>query len=214
MRNPIKFLHPFQILWIILAGYGLEVLHRRYLQNTAKRADFLPSHFKSWWSRAAGFEKKWVAACALLVAACLAGWVILFSSQARLAGYLADQGFKMAMAPGCPSPALMAQSCVVEAAWFLGFLVLSAGALAAILSGAWSGPRAKTAWIFLGAILILDLGRADLPWVHYFDYETKYSPNVVTDFLTQLKPFEQRVMGRLAVRRAGSTNGSRLGPAV
>ena len=72
---------------------------------------------------------------------------------------------------------MLAQSCVIEAAWFLGFLVLAAGALAAILSGAWSGPRAKTAWICLGAILILDLGRADLPWIHYFDYETKYSPN-------------------------------------
>ena len=76
IRNPIKFLHPFHIIWIILAGYGLEVLHRRYLQNTVKRAAFLPEHLKLWWSRAAGFEKKWVAACALVLAASLAGWVV------------------------------------------------------------------------------------------------------------------------------------------
>jgi hypothetical protein len=205
IRNPVKFLHPFHVIWLILAGYGLEVLHRRYLRNAVKRTALLPEHIKMWWSRAAGFEKKWVAACALVLAASLAGWVALYSSQARLAAYLVDQGFDMPVAPR------MAGFCVVEAGWFVGFLVLAAGALAAILSGAWSGLRAKTAWICLGAILILDLGRTDLPWIHYFDYEKDYSPDAVTDFLTAKKPYEQRVMGRLSPRRAGSANGPGFG---
>ena len=110
-----------------------------------------------------------------------AGW---FSSPPRSAWprYLVGHGGFHAV-----GAERMAAFSVGEAAWFVGFLILSAGALAAILSGAWSGLRAKTAWIFLGAILILDLGRADLPWIHYFDYESKYSPNDVTDFLTQTK---------------------------
>ena len=37
IRNPIKFLHPFQIAWIILAGYGMESLYRGYLAAGAKR---------------------------------------------------------------------------------------------------------------------------------------------------------------------------------
>jgi hypothetical protein len=200
IRNPIKFLHPFHVIWLILAGYGLEVLHRRYLRNTVRRTAFLPEHIKSWWSRAAGFEKKWVAACALVLAACLAGWAVLFSSELRLAQYLVDHGFKM------PVATHMAESCVREAAWFIGFLVLAAGAVAGILSGAWTGSRAKMAWIYLGAILILDLGRTGLPWIHYFDYQKKYSPNAVVDFLSEKKPWEQRVMGRLSPRRAGSSN--------
>ncbi len=204
IRNPIKFLHPFHIVWLILAGYGLEVLHRRYLRNPVKRTAFLPEHIQLWWSRAAGFEKKWVAACALVLVASLAGWVVLFSCQARLADYLVDHGFKM---QGIPPASQMAGSCVREAAWFIGFLVLSVGALAGILSGAWTGARAKMAWIWLGAILLLDLGRADLPWIHYFDYQKKYAPNAVVNFLSEKKPFEQRVMGRLAPRRAGSSNG-------
>ena len=207
IRNPIKFLHPFHLIWIILAGYGMEVLHRRYLQNTVKRTDWLPDHIKLWWSRAAGFEKKWVGACALLIAASVAGWAVLFfSSESFLIPCMVKRGFDVSVAPR------MAGFCVGEAAWFLGFLFLSAVALAGVLSGAWSGSRAKMAWLCLGAIMILDLGRADMPWIHYFDYQKKYSPSVVTDFLTATKPYEQRVMGRYSPRRSGSSNnGSEIG---
>jgi hypothetical protein len=36
IRNPIKFMHPFHIAWIILAAYGMEVLYRRYLRGPEK----------------------------------------------------------------------------------------------------------------------------------------------------------------------------------
>jgi hypothetical protein len=198
IRNPVKFLTPFHIAWLLLAGYGLEALYRRYLRNTAKRTASLSGHLKLWWDGAAGFEKKWVAACALVLAASLAGGAALFFCQSRLVRYLVEQGFKTTAAPG------MAASCVGEVAWFTGLFFLTAVAMAAVLSGAWVGSRAKTAWIFLGAILILDLGRADMPWIHYFDYQEKYSKNDVVDFLTQTKPYEQRVIGRLSPRRSGS----------
>jgi len=200
IRNPIKFLHPFHLIWLILTGYGLEVLHRRYLQNPVRRTAWLPEHFRLWWTRATGFEKKWVGACALVLAASVAGWAVLFFSESRLVPYLVDHGFNVLVAPK------MAGFCAGEAARYLGVLFVAAGALAGILSGAWSGSRAKTAWICLGAILILDLGRSDLPWIHYFDYQKKYSPNAVTDFLTAKKPYEQRVVGRYSPRRLGSSN--------
>lgn len=205
IRNPIKFLQPFHIIWLILAAYGLELLHRRYLQSSVKRTALFPIQFQWLWSRAAGFEKKWVAGCALAVAASLAGAVVLYSSQSRLAAWMVDHGIKTSVA------AHMAGHSVIEAGWFLGFLVLSSGALAAILSGAWSGSGVKTAWVILGTILIVDLARTDLPWIHYFDYEKKYAPNAVVDFLTGKKPYEQRVMGRLSPRRAGSANGPGFG---
>ena len=40
IRNPIKFLHPFQILWIILAGYGLEVLPSPLLAEHGETGGF------------------------------------------------------------------------------------------------------------------------------------------------------------------------------
>ena len=210
IRNPIKFLHPFHVAWLILAGYGLEVLHRRYLQNVvkqnaAKQTDLLPEHLRRWWAKAAGFEKRWAAASALAVAASLAGVMVLISCKDRLVMYLVDDRFKVELAPQ------MAGFCVSEAIWFSVFLFLSAVVLAGILSGAWSGPRARWAWIYLGAIMVMDLGRSDRPWIHYYDYEQKYSTNDVVDFLTRNKPYEQRVMGRLSPRGPGSSNGRGFG---
>jgi hypothetical protein len=64
-----------------------------------------------------------------------------------------------------------------------------------ILSGAFAGRRAKWGGIFLGALLVLDLGRADLPWIVHWDYKQKYevgSLNPIVDFLRN-KPYEHRV---------------------
>jgi hypothetical protein len=101
----------------------------------------------------------------------------------------------------------MAGFCVSEAVWTVLLLSLSAGLLVGVVRGAWSGARARWAWLFLGAILIFDLGRSDLPWIHYYDYEAKYSRNDVLDFLAAKKPYEQRVIGRLSPRGPGSANG-------
>ncbi|HZM01826.1 MAG TPA: hypothetical protein VFC44_02285, partial [Candidatus Saccharimonadales bacterium] len=49
----------------------------------------------------------------------------------------------------------------------------------------------------LGAIMIVDLGRSDAPWIHYFDYKEKYSMNPMVDFLRH-EPWEHRVVSRLS----------------
>jgi hypothetical protein len=80
---------------------------------------------------------------------------------------------------------------------FILFFAASAGVLIGILSGAWCGSRATWAWVFLAAIMSLDLGRADAPWIRYYDYTEKYSMNPVVDFLRR-KPWEHRVVSRLS----------------
>jgi hypothetical protein len=75
--------------------------------------------------------------------------------------------------------------------------------IAAILSGAWTGSRHTLAWATLAALLLCDLVRADLPWIHYYDYVEKYALNSVTDFLLD-KPWEHRVIGKLEPRGPGS----------
>jgi hypothetical protein len=207
IRNPIKFLHPFHLSWLILAGYGLETLHRRYLQAIVKKTGLRPENRKSWWSRTAGFEKKWMVGSALAVAASVAGFVVLVCSKDRLIEYLVDIQYLVDYKLEVDRAPQLAGFCVSEAAWFVFFLVLSAGAVAAILSGAWSGARARWAWLFLGAVLVADLGRSDLPWIRYYDYQEKYASNDVLDFLASKKPYEQRVVGRLSPRGPGSANG-------
>ena len=60
IRNPIKFMHPFHIAWIILAAYGMEALYRRYLRGPEKSGTgFLPHDIMRWWQKVAGFDRKW-----------------------------------------------------------------------------------------------------------------------------------------------------------
>jgi hypothetical protein len=191
IRNPVKFMHPFHLAWVILAAYGLEALHRRYIKNPSRRVDIVFQHVKLWLTKASGFEKKWAVASLLIIALCLAGLLVLDQYKGALIGYLHDQGFSANLAPA------MAAFSFSEAVWFVVFLALSLWVLLGILSGAWSGARAKWAWIYLAAAMVLDLGRSDKPWILYFDSKTIYSTNPVLDFLDQ-NPYEHRVVGRLS----------------
>jgi hypothetical protein len=191
IRNAIKFLHPLNICLIVLSGFGLEALHRRYMRGAAIRSGSLPQHVMRWWQKAAGFDKKWTIGTLLVLGASVLGLLILSSSKSDLVRHLEHNGFSSEQAPQ------MAAFCIREVVLFIVFFAASAGVVIAILSGAWSGSRAAWAWVFLGAIMILDLGRADVPWVRYYDYKYKYSMNPVVDFLRH-EPWEHRVMSRFS----------------
>ena len=191
IRNPIKFLHPLNICLIILSGYGLEALYRGYMRGAAGRAGSLPQFVRRWWPKATGFDKKWTTGTLLVLAASVLGLLILSSSKSDLDHYLAHSGFSSEQAPQ------IAAFCIREVVLFIVFYAASAGVVIGILSGAWSGSRATWAWVFLGGIMILDLSRADAPWVRYYDYKYKYSMNPVVDFLRH-EPWEHRVMSRFS----------------
>jgi hypothetical protein len=184
IRNPIKFLHPLNVCMIILSGYGMEALHRCYMRPVVKRAGTLSQNAVRWWK---GFEKKWTIGTLLVLAAAITGLLILSSSKQDLIHHLARSGFSEELAPQ------IAAFCIREVFLFVVFFAVSAGIVIGILSGAFSGGRAVLAWIFLGAVMIVDLSRADTPWVRYFDYKQKYSMNPVTEFLRH-EPWEHRVV--------------------
>ena len=182
IRNAIKYLHPLNICLIILSGFGLEALYRGYMRGAVNRAG-------SWWQKTTGFEKKWTIGTLLVLGASVVGLLILSSSKSDLVHHLEHNGFLTEQAPP------MAAFCIHEVVLFIVFFAVSAAVVIGILSGAWSGSRATWAWVFLGVIMIFDLGRADAPWVRYFDYKQKYSMNPVVDFLRH-DPWEHRVMSR------------------
>jgi hypothetical protein len=185
IRSPIKFLHPLNICLIILSGYGLEALYRGYMRNTIKRAG----------SCAGAFEMKWITGTLVALGASILALLILNSDKSDLVHYLEHNGF-----PGDQMPqqaSQMADFCIKEVGLFILFFAASAGVIIGILSGKCSGKHAIWAWVFLGAIMIVDLSRADAPWVRYFDYTQKYSMNPVVDFLRH-EPWEHRVMSRLS----------------
>jgi hypothetical protein len=197
IRNPIKFLNPFHISWVILAAYGMEALYRSYLRTAVKRVDFFPEHLRIWWGNVTGFDRKWTIFALFLLGLSIAALVIYNSSHNAMMDYLEAQAFDTQEA------VIISAYSFGQAVWFVAYLALSVLAVIGIISGAWSGPRMKWAWTLLAVLLIADMVRADLPWVRYFDYVEKYAPNPIVDFL-QDKPYEHRVIGKLEPRGPGS----------
>ena len=100
IRNPVKFLHPFNVSWIILAGFGLEALYRGWLQSRAPAPDAPDAPAQPEPKRFTAFEKGWITGLALLaVAAGLAFWIYGTGGgaaahlQQRLGQHIAYQGF-------------------------------------------------------------------------------------------------------------------------
>ena len=202
IRNPIKFMHPFQIAWIILAAYGMEALYRRYIREPNQSAgDLLPRRLQLWWAKVSGFDRKWTLFMLLLAGVSVAGTALFYAKQDAFMRYLQDQTFTSAVRS--PTPMQISNFCLQRACAFVIFLAAGIVVIAGILSGAWAGSRAKWAWSGLAVLIIADLARGDIPWIHYFDYTEKYAVNSVTEFLMD-KPWEHRVIGKLEPRGPGS----------
>ncbi len=195
IRNPVKFLHPFHLVWVIMAGYGLEALWRRYMQATGPRTE--PP-------KAGPFEKSWIFATLGVLAVAVVGAIVFNARKPALVEYLLHEGIRSDRVIG------VADFANAEACWFVFWLFASVVVLIAALRRAWTGAGAKTAWIILGTIIVVDLARSDLPWIHYFNYEAEYTSNGVIDFL-QDQPYEHRVMGRLVPKGIGSSISTKMG---
>jgi len=186
IRNPVKFLHLVSISLLVLFAYGVDGLWRRYLQPQSAKGTPPWSGFSVWWGRATQFDKRWVLGCVAALGASLLAWLLYASSSQSLEQYLQTVRFDQANARA------IAAFSIGQAGWFVLFLMLASGAMACILSGAFAGARAKWGAALLGVLLVADLGRANEPWVIYWDYNEKYASNPIIDKLRD-KPFEHRV---------------------
>ena len=111
------------------------------------------------------------------------------SRKADLVSRLQDVGF-----PDKDYAGLIATFSIGQVGWFIPFFALAVGLCALVTAGVFAGNRAKLGGILLGALLLVDLGRADLPWIIHWDYAQKYASNPIIDVLRD-KPYEHRVSG-------------------
>src|SRR5436190_20002806 len=79
---------------------------------------------------------------------------------------------------------------------FVLMLILAASLMTLILSGVFSGARAKWAGFVIGGLVVIDLARADAPWIVYYDYKEKYVTSPIIEKLRE-KPYEHRVTAEL-----------------
>jgi len=184
IRNPAKFLIFFSWALVIVFAYGIHALNRRYLEPAAaKTADV--------------FDRKWTFVIVGLFAASVLGWLIYLGEKPALVSYLEKVGFSDADPGSDTSASAIAAFSIGQVEWFLALFAIAAGLFLAVLTGCFNGPRAKIGAALLGGFLVLDMGRANLPWVTHWDYKEKYEVgtlNPILEFLRN-KPYENRVAG-------------------
>ncbi|MEI8291483.1 MAG: hypothetical protein WCH99_18590, partial [Verrucomicrobiota bacterium] len=192
IRNPDKFLFYFSWALVVLFAYGLHGLDRLYLNPTAAKSRDLMTQHTNWWAKAGVFDRKWVWTCLGLLGASALAWLIYSSQKPTLIQYLQKVGFgDEAMARE------IATFSIAQAGWFVLLFATAILLVTLTIAGYFSGPRAKTGAVLLGAFLLFDLVRADLPYVIHWDYKLKYEVgtlNPIEDFLRN-KPYEHRVAG-------------------
>lgn len=188
MRNPAKFTYFVELALVILFAYGVHGLSRRYLETPLLTKGGVVGCLRAWWGRVRGFDRRWTSLCLLAVALSGLGWLMYATSSVSLEWYLQKVQFDAAMAKA------IAGFSIRQAGWFALLLAVAVGSLSLVLSGFFAGRRAGWASVWLGAFLVLDLGRANLPFIVYWDWPQKYASNEVLDFFFKgHKPYEQRV---------------------
>ncbi len=187
IRNPVKFMHPFHIALVVLFGYGLHALAKQFVKPTAALAENgLTDQVKSWWSTVQGFDRAWTIATGAAVAGSFLALLLYSSARKDLEKHLASVAFTE------DTVRAIASNSIGEVGIFIFFLALSAGAVVVALSGYWSGSRARWAGVVLGLVVVVDLARANTPWIIYWNYQEKYAGNPIIDLLKR-SPYEQRV---------------------
>jgi hypothetical protein len=195
IRNPTKFILVLSWAMVVLFAYGVQGLSRRYLETSASNIKSSISQLQSWWKNARGFDRRWTIGCGITFVACVLGWLIYASQKPALIKYL-----QTVEAPGDPKE--IAAFSIGQAGWFLWFFAVAIGLCLLVIAGIFSGKRAKLGGLLLGALLLADLGRANLPWIVHWDYEQKYdidpnnlnnSTNPIINLLRD-KPYEHRVI--------------------
>jgi hypothetical protein len=187
IRNPMKFMHPFHLAVLILFGFGLQALTRLYLERALAWTGSWQKQLAQWWAGLRGFDRRWAVGSTAALGAGVLAWLVYAASRNQLVARLEFLGF-----PGELGASIAAFS-IREVALAVLFLALTLGLLALIMSGSFSGARARWAFAAMGLLLVVDLCRANAYWVRFYNYEEKYASNPVIDFLRD-KPYERRVV--------------------
>jgi hypothetical protein len=204
IRSPDKFLYIVTLAMVILFGYGIHGLSRRYLDVPLVPAP--GGRFKSWWAKASIFERRCVVGLIGVVLLSAIGWGVYAAMRGHVEDYLVtwqkldlQRSGRVLEGKGLAAAQDLASAQVTyslkQAGWFVAIIGAGVLMVLAIMSGAFAGRRARWAGVLLGIILIGDLVRADLPYIHWWDYKEKYevgNPEPVIKFLAE-KPYEHRV---------------------
>jgi hypothetical protein len=180
VRNPAKFTHVVNWALIVIFAYGV---HGLWISSVEKP---VAPTFKAWWNKVSDFDRRWTIGLCVAFGVCVVAWLVFANSRPEFEKYLGEVGFPLELARP------IAAFSVGQVGVFLLLFGCAATLFTLVLSGRLSGRRSTWAAILLGMFIIVDLGRANAPFVVIWDYREKYSTNPIIDRLRE-RPYEHRV---------------------
>lgn len=185
IRNPGKFLIFVDLSIVVLFAYGVHGLCERYLGAWEGPANKSGSGVQAA-PRRDVFERRWRFGCLAALGLSVLGYLVYASSRQGVLQYLQDVQFD------ADSARAIADFSLGQVRWFLLFFTLAVVLVLSVSAGRFQGRRARLGLMLLGSLLVLDLARANLPWIIRWDAPEKYASNAIVDFFRE-KPHEHRV---------------------
>ena len=200
IRNPAKFLHVLEWSLLIVFGYGAEALCRVGFAGKTSPANDFVSHWKAWWARATGFDRRWVKGSLFALAAFVIVWIGYDTFRGKIESHVAEMTRLEFLARGQTVDSSAATGAAkATVAFSVGqvrrtvvFLAVAVGLVALIVSGWFGGARAKLGGTLLAMLLIADLALVAREWVVMVNWKQKYETNSVIEFLKE-RAYEHRV---------------------
>ncbi|HEX5220222.1 MAG TPA: hypothetical protein VFZ59_11695 [Verrucomicrobiae bacterium] len=200
IRNPAKFLHVAEWSLIIASAYGLKALSVTGFNGMVINSSALMAHWKSWWSKAAKFDRRWIIGSVLGLVLVALTWLVLASSRDALERHIvgltnlqyAGMGLQADQTVATESAAANARNSIRQAGRTFLFLVPAVALVAVTLSGYFRGSRAKLGVALFVALVAADMVTINRPWVVFVNWKVKYESNPVIEFLRE-RPYEHRV---------------------
>jgi hypothetical protein len=180
IRNPVKFLHPFSVATVVLFAYGCQALWRGWIQPPASvgaaKGSGAGGAFAS-----GSWERKWSIGLVAVTVLSAIAWMRYQSTSGTeaLKRKLTEFGVHPA------SIEEVARFSQGEVGLFVLVLIASTALVLLALNGVFRDGRARLAGFALGALLTLDLARANTPWIVHYNWRERYQSNALFDLLRQ-----------------------------
>jgi len=192
IRNPIKFMHPFSILIVVMFGLGLKGMARLYLEGSATRVKLQYNTLRDLVNPLGSFESRWLMISVVTLICATAGLFFYTLSEGSLMSYLQPFSAMLANISGTNPLEFQEVSGVSgdiikdsfsRATLSLGFMFLFLLMVGWISLGRLTGSKVSAVWVVMLGFMVLDLSQGSAPYKKHEDKALKYGDSALFKYL-------------------------------
>ena len=180
-RNPIKYLVPCHISILILFGYAMIGLCRKYLSRVELKAGVTPSWGTALalgWRRLYSYDRRWVWGVLIWTGLSVLGLLLFISSQDRVVAWMQKTGIELQTAQ------LTFAVSMWEVLVYIALLLAGLLLMALVLGRQMSGKQMKILCFVFLAAMVVDFYHANRPWVVFYNYQERLQKDDMISWLT------------------------------